>query len=78
MPFRVIDSIDRGRQSIYNVNVLAAIRWIGSEWETLRSSWIKIRFQKRIMTTKDGGVVVSKQRHDIRYEVEPDVNASKV
>ena len=52
---RVFDNIDMGRKSIYNVDVLTAMRWVTEEWDTCPSDVIENCFNHCLKATAQIG-----------------------
>lgn len=52
--FRVFDNIDSGKKSIYNVDQLTAMRWVGEEWSAIESTCIRNCFQHCFKDDADG------------------------
>lgn len=63
--FRVFDNIDMGKKSIYNVDILTAMRWTKEEWESCPSSVIKNCF---LHCLKQGENFTAEERGDIYGE----------
>ena len=63
--FRVFDNIDMGKKSIYNVDILTAMRWTKEEWESCPSSVIKNCF---LHCLKQGENFTAEERGDIHRE----------
>lgn len=75
---RVFDNIDMGRKSIYNVDILTAIRWTGEEWENcpprvIRNCFLHC-FKKQDICEKERG----DDREDVLNRMESDAEEHNV
>ena len=78
MMFRVFENMEVGNQSIYNIDVLTAIRWIMAEWADMPSSCIEHCFRHCFGGEEGGGSGFIEEGSDLRDGLIHDLNANGI